>query len=137
MGGPANVDLDDPRCGVGKGNKPSWAAVNAPHRIAATTTTEPRGGPDGLAGPATRTRAASTRDTDLRSTLHAMTAISPTTTFPLDRAADGFREALEKHGRYSIYAIASGRAPNEAAYTVQKWIRSGFGTNLVDNCSRA
>ncbi len=35
------------------------------------------------------TRAASTRQTDLRSTFHTMTAISPTTTFPLDRAADG------------------------------------------------
>lgn len=55
----------------------------------------------------------------------------------LERAARGFQEALENHGRHSVYAIASGRAPSEASYTLQKWIRSGFGTNYIDNCSRA
>ncbi|MEO6711029.1 MAG: 2Fe-2S iron-sulfur cluster-binding protein [Planctomycetota bacterium] len=55
----------------------------------------------------------------------------------LDRAADGFRAAKEKHGRHSIYAIASGRAPHESAYSVQKFIRAGFMSNHVDNCSRA
>ena len=55
----------------------------------------------------------------------------------LDRAADGFRAAKEKHGRHAIYAIASGRAPHESAYTVQKFIRAGFMSNHVDNCSRA
>ena len=37
----------------------------------------------------------------------------------------------------SVYGIASGRAPSEAAYTMQKFIRAGFGTNQIDNCSRA
>ena len=55
----------------------------------------------------------------------------------LDRAATGFLDIVEKHGRHSIYGVASGRAPSEAAYTIQKWIRSGFGTNYIDNCSRA
>jgi predicted molibdopterin-dependent oxidoreductase YjgC len=55
----------------------------------------------------------------------------------LDRAAKGFLEAAEKHGRHSVYGIASGRAPHEAAYTMQKFIRAGFGTNYIDNCSRA
>lgn len=55
----------------------------------------------------------------------------------LDRAADGFRAVREKHGRHSIYGVASGRAPNEAAYLMQKFIRAGFGTNYIDNCSRA
>ena len=55
----------------------------------------------------------------------------------LDRAAEGFRKVLEKHGRHAIYGVASGRAPNEAAYTMQKFIRAGFGTNQIDNCSRA
>ena len=55
----------------------------------------------------------------------------------LERAAAGFRSAEEKHGRYSIYAIASGRAPHESAYSVQKFIRAGYGTNYIDNCSRA
>lgn len=55
----------------------------------------------------------------------------------LDRAAGGFKAALENHGRHSVFAIASGRAPSEASYTLQKFIRAGFGTNYIDNCSRA
>ncbi|NIM51314.1 MAG: molybdopterin-dependent oxidoreductase [Gemmatimonadales bacterium] len=55
----------------------------------------------------------------------------------LDRAAEGFRKALQDHGRHSIYGVASGRAPSEAAYTMQKLMRAGFGTNQIDNCSRA
>ena len=55
----------------------------------------------------------------------------------LDRAAEGFRRAYAEHGRHSIYGVASGRAPNEAAYVMQKFIRAGFGTHQIDNCSRA
>lgn len=55
----------------------------------------------------------------------------------LDRAAEGFRRTHVEHGRHSIYGIASGRAPSEAAYLMQKFIRVGFGTNYIDNCSRA
>ena len=55
----------------------------------------------------------------------------------LDHAAEGFRKVLKEHGRHAVYGVASGRAPNEAAYTMQKFIRAGFGTNQIDNCSRA
>lgn len=55
----------------------------------------------------------------------------------LDRAAEGFGEVIRKHGRHSFYAIASGRAPNEAAYVMQKFVRAGLGTSYIDNCSRA
>jgi predicted molibdopterin-dependent oxidoreductase YjgC len=55
----------------------------------------------------------------------------------LDRAASGFSKVLEKHGRHAVYGVASGRSPHEAAYTMQKWIRTKFGTNYIDNCSRA
>ncbi len=54
----------------------------------------------------------------------------------LDRAAAGFMQAAKKHGPKAVFAIASGRAPNEASYAVQKFIRAGFGTNSIDNCSR-
>jgi len=54
----------------------------------------------------------------------------------LDKAAEGFRRVQQKYGDHSIYAVASGRAPNEAAYAMQKFIRAGFGTHNVDNCSR-
>jgi predicted molibdopterin-dependent oxidoreductase YjgC len=55
----------------------------------------------------------------------------------LEVAAAGFRRAVADHGRHSIYAIASGRAPNEAAYMLQKFVRAGLGTHYIDNCSRA
>ena len=55
----------------------------------------------------------------------------------LDRAAEGFLKALNDHGRHSVYGVASGRAPTEGTYLMQKWVRSGFGTNYIDNCSRA
>ena len=55
----------------------------------------------------------------------------------LDKAVEGFRKVNAEHGRHSIYGIASGRAPSEAAYLMQKFIRVGFGTNYIDNCSRA
>ena len=55
----------------------------------------------------------------------------------LDKAAEGFKKVTKKHGRHSIYGVASGRAPHEAAYTLQKLIRVGWETNYIDNCSRA
>lgn len=55
----------------------------------------------------------------------------------LDRAAAGLSEVVEKHGRHAVYAIASGRAPHEAAYMMQRFVRAGLGTNHIDNCSRA
>lgn len=55
----------------------------------------------------------------------------------LDKAAEGFRDVLDTHGRESLYGIASGRAPHEAAYMMQRFVRAGLGTNNIDNCSRA
>jgi predicted molibdopterin-dependent oxidoreductase YjgC len=55
----------------------------------------------------------------------------------LDKAAAGLLEAVNEHGRHSVYAVASGRAPSEAGYTMQKLVRAGLGTSYIDNCSRA
>ncbi|UCD23676.1 MAG: (2Fe-2S)-binding protein [Gemmatimonadota bacterium] len=55
----------------------------------------------------------------------------------LDRAAAGFKRAVDTYGRHSVYAVASGRAPSEAAYIMQKFVRAGWGINNIDNCSRA
>jgi len=55
----------------------------------------------------------------------------------LERAATGFLQVAEKHGRHAVYGVASGRTPSEADYTMQKFIRVGFGTHYIDNCSRA
>jgi predicted molibdopterin-dependent oxidoreductase YjgC len=55
----------------------------------------------------------------------------------LDRAANGFREVTDKHGEAATYFIASGRAPHEASYALQKLMRAGWGLSHIDNCSRA
>ncbi len=55
----------------------------------------------------------------------------------LDRAAGGFRDVVARHGRHAVYGIASGRTPTEADYMMQRFIRAGFGTHFIDNCSRA
>jgi predicted molibdopterin-dependent oxidoreductase YjgC len=55
----------------------------------------------------------------------------------LERAAQGFLRVKQQHGRHAFYAVASGRAPHESAYSVQKLVRVGFMSNHVDNCSRA
>jgi len=55
----------------------------------------------------------------------------------LDKAAAGLMAAVNEHGRHSLYGIASGRAPNEAGYMMQKLVRAGLGTSYIDNCSRA
>ena len=52
-------------------------------------------------------------------------------------AAAGFKKVKETYGDHATYGIASGRAPHEAAYSMQKFIRAGYGTNYIDNCSRA
>jgi predicted molibdopterin-dependent oxidoreductase YjgC len=55
----------------------------------------------------------------------------------LDKASAGLLAAVNEHGRHSLYAVASGRAPNEAGYLMQKFVRAGLGTSYIDNCSRA
>ena len=55
----------------------------------------------------------------------------------LDRAAGKLKGVVKRHGRHAVYGIASGRAPHEAAYMMQRFIRAGLGTNHIDNCSRA
>ena len=52
-------------------------------------------------------------------------------------AAEGFQRVVDTYGRSSVYGIASGRTPTEADYMMQKFIRAGFGTHNIDNCSRA
>jgi formate dehydrogenase alpha subunit len=55
----------------------------------------------------------------------------------LDRAAEGFRKVEQEFGPEAIYGIASGRAPNEVAYALQKLMRAGWGLNTIDHCARA
>ena len=54
----------------------------------------------------------------------------------LDHAAKGFMEHKERYGGQSLAGFGSAKCSNEEAYLFQKLIRTGFGTNNVDHCTR-
>jgi formate dehydrogenase major subunit len=54
----------------------------------------------------------------------------------LDFAASGLRKVGEQHGKYALAGFGSAKCSNEEAYLFQKLVRTGFGTNNVDHCTR-
>jgi formate dehydrogenase major subunit len=54
----------------------------------------------------------------------------------LDRAAQGLRDLKAKHGGGVLAGLGSAKGSNEEAYLVQKLVRTGFGNNNVDHCTR-
>ena len=54
----------------------------------------------------------------------------------LDRAAQGIKRIAERDGGNALAGFGSAKGSNEEAYLVQKLIRTGFGTNNVDHCTR-
>jgi len=54
----------------------------------------------------------------------------------LDRAAGGLRGVRERHGRKALAGFGSAKGSNEEAYLFQKLVRTGFGNNNVDHCTR-
>ncbi len=54
----------------------------------------------------------------------------------LDRAAGGLRRIRERDGGSGLAGFGSAKGSNEEAYLVQKMVRTGFGTNNVDHCTR-
>ena len=54
----------------------------------------------------------------------------------LDVAANGFREIRDKYGKRSLAGFGSAKCTNEEAYLFQKLVRTGFGSNNVDHCTR-
>ena len=54
----------------------------------------------------------------------------------LDLAAKGFREARDTYGKRSLAGFGSAKCTNEEAYVFQKLVRTGFGSNNVDHCTR-
>ena len=53
-------------------------------------------------------------------------------------AAGGFKKIIDSapDGRYALAGFGSAKGSNEEAYLFQKLIRTGFGTNNVDHCTR-
>jgi formate dehydrogenase major subunit len=54
----------------------------------------------------------------------------------LDFAAKGFRDIRDKYGKRSLAGFGSAKCTNEEAYIFQKLVRTGFGSNNVDHCTR-
>ncbi|UCH73556.1 MAG: formate dehydrogenase subunit alpha [Rhodospirillales bacterium] len=54
----------------------------------------------------------------------------------LDLAAQGLKTILERDGGDALAGFGSAKGSNEEAYLFQKLIRTGFGTNNVDHCTR-
>src|SRR5271163_3690361 len=54
----------------------------------------------------------------------------------LEVAARGFREARDTYGKRSLAGFGSAKCTNEEAYLFQKLVRTGFGCNNVDHCTR-
>jgi len=54
----------------------------------------------------------------------------------LEKAAGGLRNIRDQHGRKSLAGFGSAKGSNEEAYLFQKLVRTGFGSNNVDHCTR-
>ncbi len=54
----------------------------------------------------------------------------------LDHAARGLASIRDRKGGNALAGFGSAKCSNEEAYLFQKLIRSGFGTNNVDHCTR-
>ena len=54
----------------------------------------------------------------------------------LDRAALGFRTAVQRHGPETFGMFSCSKATNEVNYLAQKFIRQVIGCNNIDSCNR-
>ena len=54
----------------------------------------------------------------------------------MERAAAGLIEIRERKGGAGLAGFGSAKGSNEEAYLFQKLVRTGFGTNNVDHCTR-
>ncbi len=54
----------------------------------------------------------------------------------LDHAAAGLRQICDEQGPQALAGFGSAKGSNEEAYLFQKLVRTGFGTNNVDHCTR-
>jgi formate dehydrogenase major subunit len=54
----------------------------------------------------------------------------------LDRAVQGFRHSVERHGPQSFGMFSCSKATNELNYIAQKFARAVIGSNNIDSCNR-
>jgi formate dehydrogenase major subunit len=54
----------------------------------------------------------------------------------LDRAAAGFRSAVDAHGPDGVGMFSCSKATNEVNFVAQKMMRVALGSNNIDSCNR-
>ena len=54
----------------------------------------------------------------------------------LDRAAQGLRAAVDRHGPTTFGMFSCSKATNEVNYIAQKFVRGAIGSNNIDSCNR-
>ena len=54
----------------------------------------------------------------------------------LDRAASGFRHAIDNYGENGIGIFSCSKSTNEMNFLAQKFARQVLGTNNIDSCNR-
>jgi formate dehydrogenase major subunit len=54
----------------------------------------------------------------------------------LDRAAGGFRRAVEGGGPDAVGMFSCSKATNEVNFVAQKFMRVAVGSNNIDSCNR-
>lgn len=54
----------------------------------------------------------------------------------LDYAANGLKKIRDEKGKKALAGLGSAKGSNEEAYLFQKLVRTGFGSNNVDHCTR-
>ena len=54
----------------------------------------------------------------------------------LELAAGGLKRIRDQNGKHALAGFGSAKGSNEEAYLFQKLVRTGFGSNNVDHCTR-
>ncbi|MEP7181611.1 MAG: formate dehydrogenase subunit alpha [Betaproteobacteria bacterium] len=145
-----SVDSLCPYCGVGcqvtyhvRGDRIAWADGRDGPANASRLCVKGRYGFDYAAHPERLTRPLIRRD----GVPKRADALVPPASFPdvfreaswdeaLDRAAGGLARLLAAHGPAALAGFGSAKGSNEEAYLFQKFVRTGFGNNNVDHCTR-
>ena len=117
--------------GQGRAGQPQPALRQGPLRLRLRP---PPGPADRAADPQGRRR---------RSTTSTIDPANPYTHFrkasweeALDRAAAGLKRIRDRDGGSALAGFGSAKGSNEEAYLFQKLVRTGFGSNNVDHCTR-
>ncbi|MGH7093433.1 MAG: formate dehydrogenase subunit alpha, partial [Stellaceae bacterium] len=92
--------------------------------------------PDRLTEPLIRKDGVSNHDTDIDPANPYTHFRKATWEEALDRAAGGLAKIRDRDGRRALAGFGSAKGSNEEAYLFQKLVRTGFGSNNVDHCTR-